>query len=111
MRAFVLVALLATVLQVSAGPALAATMFYLPDEKLCELAALIVVGRVVDVQTEQDYYSSQTRQFRQQIGFLAGVVTFIMALGAIFAAQAAAAADAAGFIDEVEIDAAGDFIA
>jgi putative ABC transport system permease protein len=40
----------------------------------------------VDVQTEQDYYSSQTKQFRQQIGFLAGVVTFIMALGAIFAA-------------------------
>jgi putative ABC transport system permease protein len=40
----------------------------------------------VDVQTEQDYYSSQTRQFRQQIGFLAGVVTAIMALGAIFAA-------------------------
>jgi len=40
----------------------------------------------VDVNTEQDYYSGQTRQFRQQIGFLAGVVTFIMALGAIFAA-------------------------
>jgi putative ABC transport system permease protein len=40
----------------------------------------------VDVSTEQDYYSGQTRQFRQQIGFLAGVVTFIMALGAIFAA-------------------------
>src|SRR5262249_18039607 len=33
-----------------------------------------------------DYYSGQTKQFRQQIGFLAGVVTFIMALGAIFAA-------------------------
>ncbi len=40
----------------------------------------------VDVSTELDYYSGQTRQFRQQIGFLAGVVTFIMALGAIFAA-------------------------
>ena len=40
----------------------------------------------VDVQTELDYYSSQTKQFRQQIGFLAGVVTFIMGLGAIFAA-------------------------
>jgi putative ABC transport system permease protein len=40
----------------------------------------------VDVTTELDYYSGQTRQFRQQIGFLAGVVTFIMALGAIFAA-------------------------
>jgi putative ABC transport system permease protein len=40
----------------------------------------------VDVATEQDYYSAQTKQFREQIGFLAGVVTFIMALGAIFAA-------------------------
>ena len=40
----------------------------------------------VDVTTELEYYSGQTRQFRQQIGFLAGVVTFIMALGAIFAA-------------------------
>ena len=40
----------------------------------------------VDATTELDYYSAQTKQFRQQIGFLAGVVTFIMALGAIFAA-------------------------
>jgi putative ABC transport system permease protein len=40
----------------------------------------------VDAQTEQDYYSGQTKQFRQQIGFLALVVTVIMALGAIFAA-------------------------
>ena len=40
----------------------------------------------VDVQSEQDYYSSQSRQFRQTIGVLAGVVTLIMALGAIFAA-------------------------
>jgi putative ABC transport system permease protein len=40
----------------------------------------------VDVTTELDYYSAQTKQFRQQIGFLAGVVTFIMGLGAIFAA-------------------------
>jgi len=40
----------------------------------------------VDVQSEQDYFSSQTKQFRQQIGVLAGVVTLIMALGAIFAA-------------------------
>jgi putative ABC transport system permease protein len=40
----------------------------------------------VDVQREQDYFSSQTKQFRQQIGVLAGFVTFIMALGAIFAA-------------------------
>ncbi len=39
-----------------------------------------------DVQTEQDYFSNQTKQFRQTIGVLAGVVTFIMALGAIFAA-------------------------
>ncbi|MBV8497261.1 MAG: ABC transporter permease [Gammaproteobacteria bacterium] len=40
----------------------------------------------VDVLREQDYYSSQTKQFRQTIGFLAGVVTVIMALGAVFAA-------------------------
>ena len=40
----------------------------------------------VDVLTEQDYYSAQTKQFRQSIGVLAGVVTLIMALGAIFAA-------------------------
>ena len=40
----------------------------------------------VDVQREQDYFSSQTRQFRQQIGVLAGFITFVMALGAIFAA-------------------------
>lgn len=40
----------------------------------------------VDVKNEQEYFSSQTKQFRQQIGFLAGVVTFIMALGAVFAA-------------------------
>ena len=40
----------------------------------------------VDVIGEQEYYSGQTRQFRQTIGVLAGVVTAIMALGAIFAA-------------------------
>jgi len=40
----------------------------------------------VDVETEQQYYSGQTRQFRQTIGMLAGVVTLIMALGATFAA-------------------------
>lgn len=40
----------------------------------------------VDVETEQQYYSDQTRQFRQTIGMLAGVVTLIMALGATFAA-------------------------
>lgn len=40
----------------------------------------------VDVERELDYYTGQTKQFRQTIGVLAGVVTFIMALGAIFAA-------------------------
>ena len=40
----------------------------------------------VDVQTEEQYYSGQTKQFRQTIGMLAGVVTLIMALGAMFAA-------------------------
>jgi putative ABC transport system permease protein len=40
----------------------------------------------VDVQSEQEYFSGQTRDFRRQIGFLAGVVTVIMGLGAIFAA-------------------------
>jgi putative ABC transport system permease protein len=40
----------------------------------------------VDVQREQDYFSGQTKQFRQTIGVLAGVVTLIMALGAVFAA-------------------------
>lgn len=40
----------------------------------------------VDVETEQEYFSGQTEQFRKSIGALAGVVTFIMALGAMFAA-------------------------
>jgi putative ABC transport system permease protein len=40
----------------------------------------------VDVETEQEYFSGQTRNFRRTIGALAGVVTFIMALGATFAA-------------------------
>ncbi|HET9483159.1 MAG TPA: ABC transporter permease [Xanthomonadales bacterium] len=40
----------------------------------------------VDVTREVDYYSGQTRQFRRMIGALAGVVTIIMGLGAIFAA-------------------------
>jgi putative ABC transport system permease protein len=40
----------------------------------------------VDVETEQQYMSGQTRQFRRTIGALAGVVTLIMALGATFAA-------------------------
>ena len=40
----------------------------------------------VDVVREQDYFSGQTKQFRKTIGFLAGLVTSIMALGAVFAA-------------------------
>ncbi len=40
----------------------------------------------VDVLSQQDYFNGQTKQFRQTIGFLAGVVTIIMALGAVFAA-------------------------
>jgi putative ABC transport system permease protein len=40
----------------------------------------------VDVESEQQYYSGQTEQFRRTIGILAGVVTSIMALGAMFAA-------------------------
>ena len=40
----------------------------------------------VEVLQEQAYYSNQTKQFRVMISVLAGVVTFIMALGAIFAA-------------------------
>jgi putative ABC transport system permease protein len=40
----------------------------------------------VDVESEEQYYSGQTKQFRQTIGALAGVVTLIMALGAMFAA-------------------------
>ena len=40
----------------------------------------------VDVNSEQAHYSNQTRQFRATIGALAGAVTLIMGLGAIFAA-------------------------
>jgi len=40
----------------------------------------------VDAKIEQDYYTGQTRDFRRTIGVLAGVVTLIMALGAVFAA-------------------------
>jgi putative ABC transport system permease protein len=40
----------------------------------------------MDVLREQDYFSGQTKQFRQTIGFLASVVTIIMGLGAVFAA-------------------------
>lgn len=50
-------------------------------------AALKVDPRLnTDVQTQQDYFSNQTKQFRKTIGGLAVVVTVIMALGAIFAA-------------------------
>lgn len=40
----------------------------------------------MDVLREDDYFSGQTRQFRRTIGVLAGVVTAIMGLGAVFAA-------------------------
>lgn len=40
----------------------------------------------LDVLVERDYFSGQTKQFRQTIGVLAGVVTVIMGLGAVFAA-------------------------
>jgi putative ABC transport system permease protein len=50
-------------------------------------AALAADPRVnVDVIRERDYFEGQTKQFRQTIGMLAGIVTIIMALGAIFAA-------------------------
>jgi putative ABC transport system permease protein len=40
----------------------------------------------VDVVREEDYLNGQTKNFRRTIGVLAGVVTIIMALGAVFAA-------------------------
>ncbi|UXI69158.1 ABC transporter permease [Tahibacter amnicola] len=40
----------------------------------------------LDVQTQQDYYSAQTKNFRMTIGVLAGFITVVMGLGAIFAA-------------------------
>ena len=50
-------------------------------------AALAADPRLtVDAIREEDYFSGQTKQFRRTIGVLAGVVTAIMALGAIFAA-------------------------
>ncbi len=50
-------------------------------------AALAADPRLtVDVVREQDYFSGQTQNFRRTIGVLAGVVTIIMALGAVFAA-------------------------
>ncbi len=58
------------------------------EENLKSLgAALKADPRVnVDVTSQQAYFSDQTKQFRSTIGILAGVVTLIMALGAIFAA-------------------------
>jgi len=40
----------------------------------------------VDVETEEQYFSGQTEQFRKTIGMLAVFVTTIMGLGAVFAA-------------------------
>lgn len=40
----------------------------------------------VDVSTQQDYFSAQTKNFRTTIGVLAGFITVIMGMGAIFAA-------------------------
>jgi len=40
----------------------------------------------VDVETEKQYFSGQTEQFRKTIGILAYFVTAIMGLGAVFAA-------------------------
>ncbi len=58
-----------------------------PDGLAKLKAALAADPRLtVDVQLEQDYFSGQTRDFRKTIGVLAGVVTIIMALGAVFAA-------------------------
>jgi putative ABC transport system permease protein len=58
-----------------------------PDGLAKLKAALAADPRLtVDVQLEQDYFSGQTRDFRRTIGVLAGVVTIIMALGAVFAA-------------------------
>jgi putative ABC transport system permease protein len=58
-----------------------------PGELATVKDALTADPRVnVDVETEQAYLSGQTKQFRELIGALAGVVTLIMALGATFAA-------------------------
>jgi len=58
-----------------------------PDGLARLKAAIAAEPRLsLDVVSEQDYFSGQTRQFRQTIGFLAGLVTIIMALGAVFAA-------------------------
>jgi putative ABC transport system permease protein len=58
-----------------------------PDGFAKMKAALAADPRVnVDVLRERDYFDGQTKQFRKTIGMLAGIVTIIMALGAIFAA-------------------------
>jgi putative ABC transport system permease protein len=58
-----------------------------PDGLARLKAAVALEPRLsLDVMREQDYFSGQTKQFRQTIGLLAGVVTIIMALGAVFAA-------------------------
>lgn len=58
-----------------------------PDGLPALTAALAADPRLnVEAETEQQYYSGQTRDFRQMIGALAAVVTLIMALGATFAA-------------------------
>lgn len=40
----------------------------------------------VDVQREQDYFSAQSQNFTNQIGVVTGIVTVIMAIGALFGA-------------------------
>ena len=58
-----------------------------PDGFAKVKAGLTADPRVnVDVVRERDYFDGQTKQFRQTIGMLAGIVTIIMALGAVFAA-------------------------
>jgi putative ABC transport system permease protein len=58
-----------------------------PDGLAKMKAALAADPRVnVDVLRERDYFDGQTKQFRRTIGILAGIVTIIMALGAVFAA-------------------------
>jgi putative ABC transport system permease protein len=58
-----------------------------PDGLAKVKAALAADPRVnVDVLRERDYFDGQTKQFRRTIGILAGIVTLIMALGAVFAA-------------------------
>lgn len=57
-------------------------------ESLEVLKAALAADRrlTTEVLQERAYYSSQTRQFRAMVSVLAGVVTLIMALGAVFAA-------------------------